>query len=80
LGQLLTKRAHLIGTTLRLRPIEEKISLARSFNKTLLPLFETGQLRPVIDSRFPFSELGDAHEYLASNQSVGKVVIEILPA
>jgi hypothetical protein len=31
----------------------------------------------VIDRRFPLAKIGEAHEYLASNASVGKVLIDI---
>jgi len=49
LGRILNKRAHIVGTVLRSRPLEEKISLAREFADRMLPLFESKRLRPVID-------------------------------
>jgi putative PIG3 family NAD(P)H quinone oxidoreductase len=76
-GKLLAKRAALIGTVLRARPIEEKIAVTRRFAAEVLPLFDAGALHPVVDRRFPLDRIGDAHEYLASNVSVGKVLIDI---
>ena len=40
-GKLLPKRAALIGTVLRARPLEEKIAITRRFAAEMLPLFES---------------------------------------
>jgi NADPH:quinone reductase-like Zn-dependent oxidoreductase len=37
----------------------------------------TGRLTPVIDRVFAFEELPDAHRYMASNQQVGKIVVNV---
>jgi len=76
-GLLMAKRAHWIGTTLRARPIEEKVALTRRFAAEMLPLFADGRLRPVIDCRLPFEHIADAHELMASNANAGKIVIEL---
>jgi putative PIG3 family NAD(P)H quinone oxidoreductase len=77
LGVVLMKKVHLIGTTLRSRPIEEKIAITRRFATEILPFFESGALSPVIDRRFPLAEMPAAHSYLAENTSVGKVLIDV---
>ncbi|MCU1351727.1 MAG: putative quinone oxidoreductase [Acidimicrobiales bacterium] len=79
LGSLLPKRAAIIGTVLRGRPIEEKIAATQRFGRDLLPLFEAGRLRPVIDRRFRLEEIADAHRYMAENANVGKIVIDVSP-
>ncbi len=76
-GLLLAKRATWIGTTLRNRPIEEKIALTRRFAVEMLPFFETGALRPVIDRRLPLDRVAEAHEAMAANATVGKVLLEV---
>jgi putative PIG3 family NAD(P)H quinone oxidoreductase len=76
LGLLLMKRASIIGTTLRSRPLEDKIKLAQQVIVELLPLFETGQLRPVIDSRYGFDQIADAHAYMQTNANIGKILID----
>lgn len=43
--------------------------------KTLLKLYEQGVLRPVIGRIYPFEEIVEAHRYLQSRKSVGKVVV-----
>jgi putative PIG3 family NAD(P)H quinone oxidoreductase len=79
LGGLMAKRASLIGTMLRARPIEEKIALTQRFTREVLPWFERGVCRPVIDRRFPLDEIADAHRLLESNATFGKVVVDVRP-
>jgi NADPH2:quinone reductase len=72
----LYKRAKIIGTVLRARSIEEKAAATRAFIDEVIPLFESGKIRPNLDRKFPAAEIQDAHRYLESNVSFGKVVIE----
>jgi putative PIG3 family NAD(P)H quinone oxidoreductase len=76
-GLLLGKRASITGTVLRARPLEEKIAISQRFAAEMLPLFSTGQLKPVIDSTYSFADIAKAHEYMASNANVGKIVITV---
>lgn len=77
-GLMLGKRARMIGTVLRARPIEEKIAIAQSFAREVAPLFEKGTLKVVIDSEFPLRDICKAHERLESNQTFGKVVLRMV--
>jgi len=77
LGALLPKRASLIGTVLRARPLEEKIAVSQRFAAEMLPLFDSGAMMPVIDKRFTLEHIAEAHAYLESNANVGKVVISV---
>jgi putative PIG3 family NAD(P)H quinone oxidoreductase len=72
---LLRKRLTVVGTTLRMRPLEEKITLAREFSERVVPLFAAGRLRPVVDRVFPFDEIRAAHELMESNKTFGKIVL-----
>jgi putative PIG3 family NAD(P)H quinone oxidoreductase len=74
---LMGRRATWTGTMLRARPIEEKIALTRRFASEVLPLFDTGALRPIIDSRYPFDAIADAHRHMAANANAGKIMIDI---
>jgi putative PIG3 family NAD(P)H quinone oxidoreductase len=76
-GLLLGKRASITGTVLRARPLEEKIAISQRFAAEMLPLFSTGQLKPVIDSTYSFADIAKAHEYMASNANVGKIVVTV---
>ena len=75
MGALLVKRLTIVGTTLRSRPLEEKIAVARDLSEHLLPLFDAGRLKPVVDRVFPFSEIRAAHELMESNKTFGKIVL-----
>ena len=77
LAGLMPKRAKLSGTVLRARPIEEKIAISQRFSAEIIPLFESGKIRPVIDCRYPFSDIARAHEHMTSNANTGKIVIDI---
>jgi NADPH:quinone reductase len=75
MGVLLRKRLTMVGTTLRARPLEEKIAVARDFATHAIPLFEAGLLKPVIDRVMPFAEIRAAHELMQSNGTFGKIVL-----
>tara|TARA_Y100000758_G_scaffold281777_1_gene229572 strand:+ start:737 stop:1717 length:981 start_codon:yes stop_codon:yes gene_type:complete len=77
LGALLPKRASLIGTVLRSRPIEQKIEANQRFVAELLPRFEDGSLKPVIDSRYQLADIAAAHTYMETNANIGKILIDI---
>lgn len=75
LGALLAKRGVVRGSTLRARPLEEKIALAQAFSREVLPLFRTGALAPVVDAVMPITEIREAHTRLESNATFGKIVM-----
>jgi NADPH:quinone reductase-like Zn-dependent oxidoreductase len=76
-GLLMGKRATWVGTTLRTRPIEEKVAVTRRFATEMLPLFDTGAMLPVIDSVYPFERIAEAHQHMAANANTGKIVVTI---
>jgi putative PIG3 family NAD(P)H quinone oxidoreductase len=76
-GLLLGKRASITGTVLRARPLDEKIAITQRFVAEMLPLFDTGALKPVIDSSYPIADIAKGHQFMASNGNVGKIVIDI---
>lgn len=78
LGMVLGKRLTIVGTVLRARPLEEKILATRAFAAQVVPLLERGTVRPVVDRVFPLTQIADAHHYLESNATFGKVVIDLM--
>jgi NADPH:quinone reductase-like Zn-dependent oxidoreductase len=46
----------------------------------MLPLFTAGQLKPIIDSRYPFDRIADAHIAMGANANTGKIMIDISSA
>lgn len=75
LRALMRRRGRIRGTVLRARPLEEKAALARDFERRVVPLFEGGALRPVIDRAFPAEEVADAHRVMQENRNFGKLLI-----
>jgi len=74
---LLSKRLSLMGSTLRSRSIDYQIGLTQAWASFALPLLQDGTLRPVIDRVFDWKDAAEAHAYMESNQSQGKIVLEV---
>lgn len=76
LGIALRKRLKIIGTVLRGRSIEEKAEAVSKFARDVVPLIKSGEVKPNVDKVFRFEEVAEAHRYLESNKSFGKVILE----
>jgi NADPH:quinone reductase len=72
---VMSKRLQIRGTVLRARSMEEKIAATRLFAAEVVPLLAQGILKPNVDSVFPISDIGKAHQRLESNETFGKVVV-----
>lgn len=75
LRRLMARRALIRGTVLRPRPGEEKAHLAREFERLVVPAFERGELRPVVDAVLAAGEAPEAHRRLEANETFGKVLL-----
>lgn len=76
-GLILAKRATWIGTTLRNRPIEQKIAAVQGFAAQMLPRFESGDMKPVIDATFDLNDIADAHRHMEADANVGKILLRM---
>ena len=79
MSTLLGNRVTIIGTVLRSRSNEEKAALTRAFHVALMPAFDAGQLRPVLDRTFAATEAAEAHQYVEANKNFGSVVLQLGP-
>jgi putative PIG3 family NAD(P)H quinone oxidoreductase len=77
IGALLRKRAAVIATSLRARPLGEKAAIVAAVREHVWPLLESGEVRPVVHATMPLSDIAEAHEVLSRSQHVGKVLIEV---
>jgi NADPH:quinone reductase len=77
LAAVLRKRVTITGTTLRYRPIEEKIAATRAVERHVLPLCADGRVRPVVDRVLAFDAAPEAHRCLEANEIFGKLVLHV---
>jgi NADPH:quinone reductase-like Zn-dependent oxidoreductase len=55
----------------------DKVDYLQQTMRKLLGWHNKGVVRPVIGAVYPFEEIRDAHQFLQSRQSIGKVVVTI---
>jgi len=77
LGLMLIKRLKVIGSTLRALSVERKAAVMAELGQRVWPLFEDGSIKPIVEASLPIGEVQKAHELVASNSTVGKVVLSI---
>jgi tumor protein p53-inducible protein 3 len=78
LRDLMAKRVHLLTSTLRNRSLDYKIQLTQEFASDVLPEFMDGQIQPVIDSTYDWTEVADAHRRMENNENAGKIVLQVI--
>lgn len=77
MSAILGKSLTVTGTTLRSLPLPQKIELNRAFAQFAMPLFEAGELSPVLDTIFTLGEAADAHRMMEANRNTGKIVLRV---
>ena len=75
---VMQRRLTITASTLRPRSVEEKGAIAREVEIHVWPLLAARQVAPLIHKTFPLAEAADAHRYLESRESTGKLIL--LPA
>jgi NADPH2:quinone reductase len=75
LGTLLSKRAMVLGTTLRSRPAAQKAAIVADVVAAVWPMVADGRIRPVVHTRMPMAEAARAHELMAEGGAFGKVLL-----
>lgn len=74
---VMRKRLTLTGSTLRARSVEEKTQIAHALSENIWPALNRGQIAPVIDSTYPFSQAEDAHQRMIDGNHIGKIVLSL---
>jgi putative PIG3 family NAD(P)H quinone oxidoreductase len=77
LGRLLAKRARVVGTTLRARPVEQKARIVAEVVTHVWPMLERGLVRPVVDRVLPLPEVSQAHRALEAGEHIGKIALVV---
>lgn len=77
LAQLMMKRIRVIGSTLRARPLPEKAAIMAELEQFVWPKITTGVIKPIIETIMPIEQANEAHDLVASDTTVGKVVLSV---
>jgi putative PIG3 family NAD(P)H quinone oxidoreductase len=75
LGALMRKRAAIVATTLRARPVAEKTTICRAVTEHVWPLVADGTITAIIDTTMPLAEAAEAHRRMESGGHTGKIVL-----
>ncbi len=73
---LMSRRGHVIGSTLRSRSRAEKAAIVSEFRERILPAFDAGALWVVVDSVHPATRAAEAFARMAANRNIGKILID----
>ncbi|MEU0498165.1 NAD(P)H-quinone oxidoreductase [Mycobacterium sp. NPDC006124] len=79
-GKLMAKRAGVISTALRSRPVEGpsgKSAIVASVVENVWPMVADGRVRPIIGAEIPVQRAADAHQLLESGDAHGKVLLRV---
>jgi putative PIG3 family NAD(P)H quinone oxidoreductase len=80
IGKLLAKRARIIGTTLRRRPVSgpnSKTEIVQAVTASVWPMIADGRVREIIGARVPIQQAGEAHQLLVAGKVSGKIVLTV---
>lgn len=77
LGALMGRRLRLIGSVLRSRSLAEKVEIKEGFMARFWPQLVDGVIHPIIDSVYPVAEADEAHQYMAENRNIGKIILKV---
>lgn len=80
IGKLISKRARVIGTAVRGRPVDGpngKGAIVDAVTTEVWPMVGDGRITPVIGARLPIEQAGEAHRLLSSGEVAGKVVLTL---
>ena len=80
IAKLLSKRAHVIGTTLRGRPTNgpnSKSEVVAAVTESVWPMIADGRVREIIGARLPIQDAAEAHRLLQAGEVTGKVILTV---
>ena len=77
LAQMMMKRARIIGSTLRTRPVTEKAVVMAQLEEKVWPKIANQDIKPIIEVVFPITDVAEAHDLIASDTTTGKVILTV---
>ncbi len=75
LSLLMARRAGIVASTLRARPLFEKAALVRAIGERLLPQLAAGRLLVPVAAAFPIADAASAYARVGEGGNLGKVVL-----
>ena len=77
LGHLMIKRHKVIGSTIRARNLETKTRVMDDLSSKVMPLFDSGTLKPIIYQVLSFEDCEKAHSIMESDENIGKIILNL---
>ena len=77
LRKLMLRRWQVIGSTLRSLSVARKTEIISQFTKQFMPMFSSGQLKPIVDSVYEVTDINKAHARMEQNLNIGKIVVRL---
>lgn len=77
LGQLMARRADVLATSLRPRPVAEKVAICQQVVQTIWPRISSGAIKPAPQTLYPLAEAVAAHQRLESGDNLGKIILTV---
>ena len=77
LAGLMVKRQQVIGSTLRVRPPQEKAEIVQAFLARFGVPLDAGRLKPVLDRVLPLDQAGEAHRIMKASTHFGKLGLRV---
>ena len=77
LSRFMVKRQTMTASTLRAQSDASKAAIAFELKEKVWPMFATGQIKPIIDSKFPLTDAAQAHQRMESSGHIGKIILTV---
>jgi len=77
INRLMRRRGRIIASTLRARPLAERVAIIAAVQQTVMPLFASGAVRPIVDRVYPLADAADAHRRMETSEHVGKLLLAV---
>lgn len=76
-NRVLRDRISISGSTLRPQSNEQKAAIAADVEKSVWPLLNSGQVKPIIYRILPLSAAAEAHALMESSAHIGKIMLTV---
>jgi putative PIG3 family NAD(P)H quinone oxidoreductase len=77
LRPLMLRRLSITGSTLRASPFARKAEIANSLREKVWPLYQRGEIKPVIHATYPLADAAKAHALMESSAHLGKIMLKV---